>query len=242
MQFDIPHHVFEEGNHSHHPTCGVSEESQTVCGSLSLVSYVAHNKVCTFNTVAMSVRDAWDLTFWMDVARKHAPPYEFHGCFYHGCPKCFPAGTPNPVSVLTMARTVRKDASKNDVLETTRLASGGNVGNASFAIFFNGTREAKGVRGRFEGYCRPFESARRVLRGRVNAVKLLVKTEANPTTKIKYVDFTSLYPGHQQERCVPCRSPTIFTENIHPDITRYFGLIQCDVVGTQRSVSSRVTL
>ena len=28
---------------------------------------------------------------------------------------------------------------------------------------------------------------------RVNAMKLLVKTEANPTTTIKYVDFTSLY-------------------------------------------------
>ena len=22
--------------------------------------------------------------------------YEFHGCFYHGCPKCFPADTVNP--------------------------------------------------------------------------------------------------------------------------------------------------
>ena len=28
--------------------------------------------------------------------------YEFHGCFYHGCPKCFPADTFNPVSGLTM--------------------------------------------------------------------------------------------------------------------------------------------
>ena len=66
--------------------------------------------------------------------------------------------------------------------------------------------------------------------GRVNAVKLLVKTEANPTTKIKYVDFTSLYPDINKNGVYPVGHPTIFTENIHPDITRYFGLIQCDVL------------
>ena len=66
--------------------------------------------------------------------------------------------------------------------------------------------------------------------GRVNAVKLLVKTEANPTTKIKYVNFTSLYPDINKNGVYPVGHPIIFTENIHPDITRYFGLIQCDVL------------
>ena len=66
--------------------------------------------------------------------------------------------------------------------------------------------------------------------GRVNAVKLLVKTEAKPTTKIKYVDFTSLYPDINKNGVYPVGRPTIFMENIHTDITRYFGLIQCDVL------------
>ena len=66
--------------------------------------------------------------------------------------------------------------------------------------------------------------------GRVNAVKLLVKTEANPTTKIKYVDFTSLYPDINKNGVYPVGHPIIFTENIHTNITRYFGLIQCDVL------------
>ena len=66
--------------------------------------------------------------------------------------------------------------------------------------------------------------------GRVNAVKLLVKTEANPTTKLKYVDFTSLYPDINKNGVYPVGHPIIFTENVHPDITRYFGLIQCDVL------------
>ena len=47
------------------------------------------NKVCTFNTVAMSVRDVWDLTFWMGVVRKHAPPTSFTGVFTTVVPSAF---------------------------------------------------------------------------------------------------------------------------------------------------------
>ena len=59
--------------------------------------------------------------------------------------------------------------------------------------------------------------------GRVNATKLLVQ-------KIKYVDLTSLYPDINNNGVYPVGHPTIFTENIHPDGSRYVGLIQCDVL------------
>ena len=65
--------------------------------------------------------------------------------------------------------------------------------------------------------------------GRVNATKLLVKTESI-TAKIKYVDFTSLYPDINKNGVYPVGHPTIFTENIDPDVSSYFGLIQCDVL------------
>ena len=48
--------------------------------------------------------------------------------------------------------------------------------------------------------------------GRVNAVKLLVKVEENPTTKIKYVDFISLYPDINKNGVYPVGHPTIFTK------------------------------
>ena len=47
-------------------------------------------KVCTFNTDAMSERDASDLTFWMGVARKHAPRTSFTGVFTTVVPSAFP--------------------------------------------------------------------------------------------------------------------------------------------------------
>ena len=65
--------------------------------------------------------------------------------------------------------------------------------------------------------------------GLVNATKLLVKTEST-TTKIKYVDFTSLYPDINNNGVYPVGHPTIFTEKIHPDASRCFGLIRCDVL------------
>ena len=65
--------------------------------------------------------------------------------------------------------------------------------------------------------------------GWVNAVKLLVKTEANPTTKIKYVDFTSLYPDINKNGVYPVGHPTISIDSMRR-------------VGTQRSLPPRVTL
>ena len=81
------------------------------------------------------------------------------------------------------ARTVRKNASENDVLETTRLASGGNVGMRVWRFSSTG-RGGQNVRGQFEGYSRSFESARHVLGGSGQRRQIVVKTEANPTTKI----------------------------------------------------------
>ena len=40
--------------------------------------------------------------FWDGCCENTHTAYEFHGCFYHGCSKCFPADTVNPVSSLTM--------------------------------------------------------------------------------------------------------------------------------------------
>ena len=124
------------------------------------------------------------------------------------------------------ARTVQKNASQNDVLETTRLASGGNVGMCVSRFTSTGCGGQNGLKDIVD----PLNPRDAFYGGRVNAVKLLVKTEANPTTKIKYVDFTSLYPDINKNGVYPVGHPIIFTENIHPDITGYFGLIQCDVL------------
>ena len=194
-KFDIPHHGFEEGNHSHHPARGVSEESQTVCGSLSLVVVCDTQTRCVHSTQCRRETRGALLFGW--VLRGNTHRVRVSRVFLPRMPQVLSRRHAQPGQRFDHARTVRKDASENDVLETTRLASGGNVG-MRVSRFSSTGRGGQRVRGGFEGYCRSAFYG-----GRVNAVKLLVKTEANPTTKIKYVDFTSLYPDINKNGVYP---------------------------------------
>ena len=155
--------------------------------------------------------------------------YEFHGCFYHGCPKCFPADTHNPVSGLTMHELHERTQVKTMFLKQ-RGWQVVEMWECVLRELLQRDAEAKEYVEGLKNIVDPLNPRDAFYGDRVNAVKLLVKTEANPTTKIKYVDFTSLYPDINKNGVYPVGHPIIFTENIHPDITRYFGLIQCDVL------------
>ena len=178
------------------------------------------NKVFTFNIVAMPERNGWDRTFWMvKIHTRMLLPW---------LPQVLSCRHGQSSQRFDHTRTVRKDASENDILDTTRLASGGNVG---MRISRFSSTEQVGQNVSLKDIVDPLNPRDAFYGGRVNATKLLVKTEANPsTTKIKYVNFTSLYPDIDKNGVYPVGHPTIFTENIHPDPTRYFGLIQCDVL------------
>ena len=41
--------------------------------------------------------------------------YEFHGCFWHGCPKCFSRSTVNPVNDTTMGDLHYEDFGQNAI-------------------------------------------------------------------------------------------------------------------------------
>ena len=64
--------------------------------------------------------------------------------------------------------------------------------------------------------------------GRTNASKLYHCCQGEE--KIKYVDFTSLYPHVNRSKTVPTGHPEIITENFKEDISNYFGLIKCTVL------------
>ena len=65
--------------------------------------------------------------------------------------------------------------------------------------------------------------------GLVNATKLLVKTESNPTTKIKYVDFNSLSARTSTRTTCTLWATASFSDSMRR-------------VGTQRSLPSSITL
>ena len=59
--------------------------------------------------------------------------------------------------------------------------------------------------------------------GRTNAVKLYSQG------RIKYIDFTSLYPWVNKYCVYPVGHPIIITENFE-DISHYFGIVKCKIV------------
>ena len=67
--------------------------------------------------------------------------------------------------------------------------------------------------------------------GRTNAFKLYHKCEAGE--KIKYYDFTSLYPFVQKYCRYPVGHPIIITENFG-NVLDYFGIIKCKILPPKR--------
>ena len=64
--------------------------------------------------------------------------------------------------------------------------------------------------------------------GRTNASKL--HHECQQDEKIRYSDFTNLYPHVNRCKVLPIGHPRISTENFNEDISNYFGLIKCTVL------------
>ena len=65
--------------------------------------------------------------------------------------------------------------------------------------------------------------------GRTKAATLLVRTEGT-TDKIRYIDFTSLYPDINKNGVYPVGHIIILTDNLEQvDVCNYFGLVKCDV-------------
>ena len=62
--------------------------------------------------------------------------------------------------------------------------------------------------------------------GRTNAIRLHYKCK--PGEKIKYMDYTSLYPDIMKNGIFPIDHPDIITENFS-SINDYFALVKCKI-------------
>ena len=82
----------------------------------------------------------------------------------------------------------------------------------------------------FTGFCKRGapKPARCFFWRSINAVKLWCDVKET-TKKIKYVDYTSLYPWVNKYGVYPIGHPTIITQDFD-DVKNYFGLIKCDIL------------
>ena len=146
-----------------------------------------------------------DKTFYVDgYDEQTRTVYEFNGCFWHGCPKCFP----------NRDKTRHKmcDQTMRDVYEATRRKEDALFA-AGYSVVVMWECERERIKQEDESIRQLVDSFELVSRlkprdaffgGRTNAIKLyhaVVEGE-----KIYYLDFTSLYPWTNKNSVIPSSS------------------------------------
>ena len=153
--------------------------------------------------------------------------YEFHGCLFHGCQKCYSPESFNSLKQELMQTTYFKHLKRIKFIKS-------KINNANLVEIWECewdkiVKETIEIREMIKNSDRreainPRDS---LFGGRTNAVKLYHKINSSET--IKYVDFTSLYPYVQKYGEYPIGHPEIITENFG-NIKDYFGLIKCKIL------------
>ena len=157
--------------------------------------------------------------------------YEFQGCFWHGCPTCYP--NRHEKHARHCHRTMQ------DVYETTqdkvrqltsRVQAGYKVIQMWGCEWEHLQQTQPEINSFVQGldFISPLQPREAFCGGRTNAVKLY--HHITPGQKIHYIDVTSLYPWVNKKCVYPKGHPTFISQPGHTNIHQYFGLIQCQVL------------
>ena len=155
--------------------------------------------------------------------------YEFYGCYYHGCQKCYQFNTENKHGEKTMGElfldTLAREAYILKVLPDFEVVS-------MWECEWKEMKKQKLIPPCILSYDTPppLNPREAFTGGRTNATRLLYDCKANE--KIKYVDFTSLYPWVNKYGIYPVGHPQVIVSNFK-DVSEYFGLIRCTVLPPQ---------
>ena len=149
--------------------------------------------------------------------------YEFQGCFWHGCQKCFSNDMINTKNQMDMLTLRKRTQTKNDEIR--------NAGYKLVEVYECELKENKEFKNFFKTwdreYIEPLNPRDAFFGGRTNVTKLTYDFKENE--KGKYVDFVSLYPTVQFFKNYPISHPVkiLFPENFDP---KWFGLVKCKIL------------
>jgi hypothetical protein len=156
--------------------------------------------------------------------------FEFHGCVWHGCPKCYCRTMKNPYNDKYMTDLYASTKEKQEYIEKRghRYVS---IWECEFKDRLKGDVEFR-ENVRSLKIAPPLEPGDAFYGGRTEGFKLYA--EANDTEKIKYYDVTSLNPYVNKCGKVPLGHPKIITENFDETLDSYEGLISCKILAPRR--------
>ena len=176
------------------------------------------------------VRLSGMLVYGYDATTRTA--YEFNGCFYHGCPRCFPRQR-YKVSVRRGDRTFQEcyEATK---AKKAKLEAEGYAVVTQWECDWDRRVKTEPTLTAFVAQQKservdPLQPRDAFFGGRTNAVRLHHRVEREGET-IRYQDVTSLYPCVNKYEEYPTGHPTILRDIEGVDMSPYFGLCKITVV------------
>lgn len=156
--------------------------------------------------------------------------YEFHGCLWHGCPKCFPDR--QKYSKLNPDRTFQEmyeaTIAKSDILFRERY-SVITIWECEWDRQVKSDPDLQAFLTTLE-IMDPLEPRDAFFGGRTNAATLYHKADQSIGEQIKYVDVTSLYPWVNKNGEYPIGHPEVITRPSDQNIRHYFGVAKVDVI------------
>lgn len=149
--------------------------------------------------------------------------YEFQGCFFHGCLKCFPSRA--------LRRPIHLNKTMCDVREETRkkinqlTALGHRVyemWECEWNQMINNYPQVKQFGDKLD-IVTPLNPREAFFGGRTNAIKLYHEVEGDE--QIHYNDYTSLYPEANMNCNYPAGHPEFIDQPNTTDISKFYGLV-----------------
>ncbi|XP_078364066.1 uncharacterized protein LOC144648356 [Oculina patagonica] len=154
--------------------------------------------------------------------------YEFHGCYYHSCPDCFPHR--EEIHSRHIGVTMR-DVYQRTLKKMVYLERQGYVVKQMWECSW---KRMKQENEEIADFVRcldlqpPLQPRDAFFGGRTNAIKLYHQVEEGE--EIRYIDFTSLYPFVNKTKEYPVGHPIFISSPSMDDWSQYFGLVRCTLL------------
>ena len=160
--------------------------------------------------------------------------YEYHGCYWHGCPKCFSSNlfckqrqqcyfniyNKHVERIYNIKKLMEKEFPGSKLIE---------MWECEFKYEKKHNENLQKYLNEYQ-FSEPINPRDSLFGGRTNSLKLYHKCEENE--KAYYYDFCSLYPYVMKYSSFPIGHPIVITENFE-DINNYFGVIKCTILPPQ---------
>ena len=154
--------------------------------------------------------------------------YEFHGCLYHGCPRCYPNRQAKHYA--TPDRTVEELYQATICKRMALLRAGYTViemWECDWKKQVDTNPLVKNFLTSFD-LVAPLEPRDAFFGGRTGAVAL--HAVAGEGEEIRYTDITSLYPWVNKNSTYPVGHPTIISQPADQTLDSYFGIATVDII------------